>query len=544
LLAAAGAVGALAVAATAIPAAADSGHDGAGHAAAKHVLLLSIDGMHQADLALYIANHPTSSLARLVAGGKEFTGARTPFPSDSFPGMVGQVTGGNPRSTGVYYDDSYNRELLPAGTTSCAGVKPGVEVTYFEALAKDPLSIDSGAGLPGLPDSILTLTGNATSLIDTTKLPVDPKTCQPVFPHSYLRVNTIFEVARAAGLRTAWSDKHAAYDILNGPSGAGIQDLFTPEINSNAPAPSPGDWTKDNSVTQRYDSYKVQAVINEINGFDHSGRTATPTPAIFGMNFQTISTAQKLPTSGGQLGGYLADGVTPGPVLSNALDYIDTKVGEMMAALKANHLADSTVMILSAKHGQSPTRPADLTRISDGKIFDAINAAWKAQQNVSTDLVVFSVNDDGMLIWLGDRSPEALKFVKDFLLGPVTGSGIANNTFGPKPYTRSGLVSVLAGPKLFGVPRSDARYPDLVGIAQLGTVFTGGKGKIAEHGGANPADRDVPLVVSGAPVGEPGVSSEPVETIQIAPTILELLGLNPESLQAVQLEGTDALPLD
>jgi len=50
-----------------------------------------------------------------------------------------------------------------------------------------------------------------------------------VYPHSYLKVNTVFEVARAAGLRTAWSDKHPAYEILNGPSGAGVQDLFTPE---------------------------------------------------------------------------------------------------------------------------------------------------------------------------------------------------------------------------------------------------------------------------------------------------------------------------
>ena len=133
-------------------------------------------------------------------------------------------------------------------------------------------------------------------------------------------MNTIFEVARAAGLRTAWSDKHPAYEILNGPSGAGIQDLFTPEINSNAPVlGSSNDWTPVNSLTMRYDSYKVQAVLNEINGFDHSGAHRVGTPAIFGMNSQTISTAQKLPTSDGLTGGYLADGVTPGPLLTRAL---------------------------------------------------------------------------------------------------------------------------------------------------------------------------------------------------------------------------------
>ena len=77
----------------------------------------------------------------------------------------------------------------------------------------------------------------------------------------------------------------------------------------------------------QYDSYKVQAVLNEIDGFDHSGTTKVGTPAIFGMNFQTVSTAEKLPTSDGLAGGYLADGVTPGPLLARALDYVDAQIG-------------------------------------------------------------------------------------------------------------------------------------------------------------------------------------------------------------------------
>jgi hypothetical protein len=81
-------------------------------------------------------------------------------------------------------------------------------------------------------------------------------------------------------LRTAWSDKHAAYEILNGPSGTGIQDLFTAEINSDAPTVgSANDWTTDNALTMQYDSYKVQTVINEIDGLDHSGTNAVGTPA-------------------------------------------------------------------------------------------------------------------------------------------------------------------------------------------------------------------------------------------------------------------------
>jgi len=65
-------------------------------AKASHVLLLSVDGLHQTDLAWYVRHHPGSNLAGLVRRGVEFTNAVTPFPSDSFPGMVAQVTGGNP----------------------------------------------------------------------------------------------------------------------------------------------------------------------------------------------------------------------------------------------------------------------------------------------------------------------------------------------------------------------------------------------------------------------------------------------------------------
>lgn len=519
-----------------------------GHAAARvrHVLLLSADGLHESDLRFYVRRHPASTLATLVRGGVEFSRARTPFPSDSFPGMVGQVTGGNPRTTGVYYDDSWNRTLLPPGTSRCHGAAPGAEVAYSEAADKDPHALDAGQGLAGLPGSILRMTGNPRNVLDPKQLPVDPRSCRPVYPHSYLRANTIFEVARAAGLRTAWSDKHPAYEILNGPSGRGVQDLFTPEIDSDAPRPgASNDWTTDNLLTQRYDSAKVRAVINEIHGLDHHGARRVGTPAIFGMNFQSISTAEKLPSSQGRPGGYEADGTTPGPVLRRALDFLDRELGAMRAAIRARHLRASTVIVLSAKHGQSPQRPSALTRIPDGPIIDALNAAWKtAHRSASGDLVAFSINDDGVLIWLNDRSRSATAFATRFLLGH---SGTGNDIAGaPKAYHRSGLSRVYAGgaaARYFGVNVRDARVPDLLGIAQYGVVYTGKMGKIAEHGGADPQDRHVPLVVSGPAITRHGTAGVPVETTRIAPTIISLLGLNPRALRAVRIEHTRVLPI-
>ena len=71
----------------------------------QHVLLISVDGMHQSDLDWYIANHPNSELARLATGGAEYTNAQTADPSDSDPGGTALMTGADPKLTGIYYDD-------------------------------------------------------------------------------------------------------------------------------------------------------------------------------------------------------------------------------------------------------------------------------------------------------------------------------------------------------------------------------------------------------------------------------------------------------
>jgi hypothetical protein len=555
------------VVSTATAASATSGTSG--HAPAKHVLLLSVDGLHQSDLAYYVAKNPTSALAELVSGGTEYSHAQTTFPSDSFPGMVAQLTGAGPGTSGVYYDDTYNHALLPPGTLDCSTAKSGTEVPWTEAAdrSQNPITLDAGQkltakALTDLPTNslaqtlsnsaaitkaILKLTPNAQSLLDPAALPVDPATCLPVYPHNYIKVNTVFNVARASGLGTAWSDKHPAYEILNGPSGTGVQDLFTPEINSVADAAG-DDWTTDNALTQEYDSTKVAAIVNEIAGFDHSGVRKVGTPAIFGMNFQTVSTAEKLPISDGLAGGYRADG-TPGPLLAKAMDYINRQVGIMQSAIHKAHLEGSTTIILSAKHGQSPIDLASLRRVDDSKIISGLDAAWKQQHPSAAPLVSFSVDDDGMLLWLSDRHADALAFAKHYLLGHSAPANLASDAKGVFSATvrKSGLTKVYAGAAadtLVRAKNGDPHAPDLIGIAQHGVVYTGGVAKIAEHGGAAADDRDVALVVSGAGAAQHVVNGKQVQTTQTAPTILRLLGLDPNALQAVRVDHTQALPED
>ncbi len=523
-----------------------------GAGAIAHVLLISVDGLHQSDLEWYAQTHPNSEIARLASRGAEYANAHTVVPSDSDPGGTALMTGGDPRATGVYYDVEYNHNVYEAGTTSCHGPTGG-DVIYDSPDDINAGALDAGQGLGGLPGSILQMTGHPQTLLNPATFPVDPKTCKPIYPHSYLKVNTIFEVIHDAGLHTAWSDKHPVYESFNGPSGTGIDDFFAPEIDSIALEPNgtpyPGNisWTGDNAATRQYDSYKVQAILNEIDGYDHSGTHKVGVPAIFGMNFQAVSTAEKLlkseATLGGPVlaGGYLPGTTTPGPLLSSALGYIDTELEAMDREIHAQGLAASTAIIITAKHGQSPQDPNELTRINDAPIIEAINTAWHVTHPGAPKLIVAGTDDDLWQSYLSERSQPAADFVKHYLwthsATGVTYSG------GSRTLAHSGLAKIYAGAasaRFFGVPSSDPRHPDVLGRVQVGVVYTTGS-KIAEHGGSNPGDRDVPILVV-APGIAPGASRQWVETSQVAPTILQLLGLNPNALEAVRLEHTAVLP--
>ncbi|MBN9620967.1 MAG: alkaline phosphatase family protein [Actinobacteria bacterium] len=566
-----------------LPANAQSAHPIKPHAS-RHVLLISVDGMHQSDLDWYIAHHPSSTLAKLTRQGVEFTNALTSNPSDSDPGGTALMTGGNPKSTGIYYDVEYSHKVDEAGA-KCTPGQPatGGDVIYDspdDALASVPDFVDPSNGtFPSFdengsiyakgvdknPGAIMNLKNNASSFNAST-FPVDPKTCKNIMPWDYVGDNTIFQVIHNAGLRTAWSDKHAVYMSFNGPgsNGKSIDDYFGPEIDSQAvepdgvPYPQDNDWAHIEAATKQYDGYKVQAILNEIDGRDHSGKTKVGTPAIFGMNFQAVSVAEKIrstpanliknangtyTTSAPQAGGYQwVDGkLVPGPVLSSALDYVNAQLGRLVAEIRKDGLAGSTTIIVTAKHGQSPQNPNQLVTVKDGPIISAINAAWAKAHPGNKSLIVAGTDDDVWQSYLSDNSQAASDFVKNYLWNH-TAQGYDVNL---KPVTvqHSGLAQIWAGAqaaKFFGVAVNNGHYPDVFGKVQVGIVYSGPT-KLAEHGGMNTGDRHVLMIVDG-PGLRPQVETSSVETTQVAPTILSLLGLNPTDLRAVRVEGTRVLP--
>ena len=479
-----------------------------------HVLLISVDGLHAVDLAKWIGDpaHSKGALAELATHAAIYPHAYTTGPSDSFPGMIAQVTGGTPRSAGVFYDDSYDRTLFAPGS-NCEG-KAGSEVQFAENIDKNKNAVDGGGTL-----------GQPLSQIDPAQLPLSNASgaCKPVYPHEFIRVNTLFEVVRAAGGHTAWSDKHPAYDILNGPSGAGIDDLFTPEINSLIPVA--GNTANDNTTsfaaTRNYDAIKVQAILHQIDGRDSTNSRTAPVPIVFGMNFQSVSVGQKLAKSGllddpGLIGGYLDAVGTPGNALTQQLAFIDKSLGEMVAELKQRNLAERTLIIISAKHGQSPIDLSRRQAVSDTPF-------------TKTPGYAFHIADDVGLVWLDPKTDaDGRAAAAEYLAGQAATLKIEG----------------LAGRDLLKLsyqdPATDSRTPDFIALPQHGVIYTGGS-KLSEHGGYSNDDRNVALLVS-APDIEVHVVDNVVETRQIAPTILRALGLNPRDLKAVREEATAVLP--
>lgn len=510
--------------------------DGLDNGKIKHVLLISVDGFHALDLTNYISTHPDSTLAQLSKHGYMYTNASTSTPSDSFPGLTSLVTGGSPITAGFWYDVTWNRAVAPQAQGNpgvgsvggnCPARTPGAVVEYDEGIDNDLTKLDGGGG------------------INPIYLPRNFTTCAPIYPHQYLRVNTIFEVAKAHNLRTAWTDKHPSYEWTNGPSGKGVDDFYGPEINSipvplsfpgctvynngqpQPPYPDPtidDGWTNSFANIQCYDSLHVKAVLNQINGLTHDGSRQVGVPALFGTNFQAVSVGEKLKVDPvtGALGGYADVVGTPNAGLAEELDFVDASLGKFVAELKKQGNYDSTLIIVGAKHGQSPIDITKNNNIDNGNPTTTIG-------NLAPGAEAFDISDDGSLIWLVDPSLTAA--VVPLLSAPTVQQQL-------------GVQEIFALNSLknkFNDPAVDPRTPDIIFKVNTGVIFTSNAGKIAEHGGFNEDDVHVALLVSN-PSLDGKVIKSAVSNQQVAATIVKVLGADPNELDAVRAEQIHVLP--
>lgn len=554
-----------AIALSVLPAGAQNlGHDGS---QIRHVMLISVDGMHEVDLLNCYKGISTvnsgapycPNLAALSVGAVNYVAASTSKPSDSFPGLMGIVSGGTPRTMGVYYDVAYDRSLdapakttgngLAAGPCTANAAPTGTTTEYEEGIDLDQSKLNGGAPGAGLTEGGL-------ASIDPQRLVRDPKNgCQPVYPWNFVRTNTIFGVIHQAGGYTAWSDKHPSYLSVSGPgTGNNVDDFYGPEINSLVvPLPGvttptglscstiadpsqTGSWTDSFQNIQCYDTLKVHAILNEIAGKTHDGKDAQ-VPVIFGMNFQAVSIGQKLIEKNVATGGYQDEDGTPTASLLKEIQFVDASVGEMVAELKSRGLYDSTLIIITAKHGQSPIDPARFLPIpghsgtNGTSPADLIANLLPYSESPNNPNGIGPTQDDVSLLWLADSGQT--KAAVAILEENATKAGIGQIFYGASlalNYNFPGLP-----------PNGDPRTPDIIVTPNVGVIYTGSSKKLMEHGGFAHDDTNVVMLVANPHLVPRAVYSS-VGTNQIAPTILKALGLDPNKLDGVRLEGTPVLP--
>ena len=196
-------------------------------------------------------------------------------------------------------------------------------------------------------------------------------------------------------------------------------------------------------------------------------------------------------------------------------------MGLFVRELKAQRLYDSTLIIVSAKHGQSPIDVSKRRGIGGGQPTATIGSAD-----------AFDISDDGSLIWLTDPS-----------LMP----GVVANLSQPANQQALGIQEIFAGQSLQNkfdkagaVPGTDPRTPDIVLKVNTGVIFTGGT-KLSEHGGFNEDDVHTALLLSLDGMDR-GRREKRGQQPTGRPHDHPALGLDPNELDAVRREQIHVLP--
>jgi hypothetical protein len=519
----------------------------------KHVLLLSIDGMHAVDF--YNCSHGIAgansgdpycpNLATLAKTGINYVATSSSKPSDSAPGLMALVTGGTPRTTGIYYDVAFDRTLDGPQITTGTGL---AAAPCTPGAAPTGTTTDNDQGID-LDDTMLNGGGDSgAGSIDPKKLSRNPAAgCAAVYPWNFLRTNTIFGVIHAAGGYTAWIDKHPSYAMVAGPGGTGLDDYYAPEVDSNvvalpgvktslgascatvrdATAPS---WNASFEDIQCYDALRVDALLNEIAGKSHNGSAAT-TPAIMGMNFQAVYTGESVSEPGVGVGGYQNAAALPSAELLQEIESVDTSIGDIVNALKDRGIYDDTLIFITAKHGGSPIDPTRY--VADGANTPATLMGTRIPFSESplNPTGIGATEDDVSVLWLnkGESVPSAVELLEQ----NAAAIGLGQIYYGPTLALNYGVGG--------WEPGQDPRTPDIIVTPNVGVTYSGSTTMIADHGGFAHDDTNVMLLVS-LPCFQPQTIFAETATMQVAPTILKALGLNPSELTAVKAEGTPVLP--
>jgi hypothetical protein len=327
-----------------------------------------------------------------------------------------------------------------------------------------------------------------------------------------------------------------------------LDDYFSPEVDSAVVAlpgvttsegtscstirdpNAVGSWTSSFQNIQCYDALKVNALVNQIGGLTHNGAPAK-VPALFGMNFQAVYIGESVNEPGVGSGGYQNAAAMPSGALLSEIQFVDSSIGDIINALKSAGLYENTMIIITAKHGESPIDPTRYVANGSNTPATLLGTAIPFSESPLNTTGIGATEDDVSVLWL--NSGASVDAAVTLLEKNATQIGLGQIYYGPSLALNYNVGGLGAG--------QDPRSPDIIVTPNVGITYSGSTTMIGDHGGFAHDDTNVMLLVAN-PSFSPQTVAATTRTAQVAPTILEALGLDPSTLDAVRAEGTEALP--
>lgn len=403
-------------------------HASSSSSRAKYALVVLLDGT----LPSMITPQDAPFITSLGQSGVHYTNVTTAVPGDSITDITGDLTGAYPDHTGLIYETIYDRH-------------------YNQVIELDETPI-----LP--PGFTLANAGNLVN------------------------AETLFQAAKAAGLRTEFDSKYPAYSIENGPASLGpspsIDVLRTPTFANFTGTP------------QQYDQMEFNAMRQDIL----SGPNRPNLYVIYAVSPNSIEKQYGIDA----------------PQVAQSISFEDDQIKQTVDAFKQAGVYDQTDIVVTADHGNTAV---------DTAIPDSGPGSIQQYLDDNGFPVIQATADQVYLVWLKD---------------PTQAQGAINLLSSPTVKKQFGIDYILNQNQLRALHAAPVnRTPDFAiqpTIGEHGTpavVYTAPPlGKHVEHGGFNASDIQVPLFISGAGINQDGTNDEPALDMQIAPTLARTMCLN------------------
>jgi hypothetical protein len=202
----------------------------------------------------------------------------------------------------------------------------------------------------------------------------------------------------------------------------------------------------------------------------------------------------------------------------------DHDLGQIENAYRKAGILDKTLFVITADHGMEPIQHF----ISPSVISAAVSAAGTTAPSTASST--------GEYMWLADASKaqavaQNLVASKDpgiqsaYYLdsSPSPHYVSAGGSFVSPTVDRANLymLSTLLG----------AHPPDVVSFAKSGYSFSTTTSWKGDHGGSTWQSQHIPMIFSGPGVRQRFISAEPAELQDLAPTILQVMGVQPQGME-------------